>query len=219
LFQTLHAHGQVAIVTNAEDGWVELSAQQWLPNTAKWLKDHRDIPIVSARSWYDDLNLQYQSNPNTYTTTRLGDHQAALELVVQASDAFCKRHILRTESRGIGLSSSSSSPMRGITAQDQVKWKLLTMLFLVHYHVGEHRRFPICVSIGDSPVEREALLSLYRNCTHLLPPVRCIQLASLPSLALAIAQLRRLVTSVPLLLSPPHPLQQPLDVRLSISIP
>ena len=47
----LSENGKVMIITNAADGWVELSAQRFLPNTFEVLR--ADIEIVSARSKFE----------------------------------------------------------------------------------------------------------------------------------------------------------------------
>ena len=43
--------GTVLIITNAAEGWVELSAQRFLPHTAKILRS--GIEIVSARTKFE----------------------------------------------------------------------------------------------------------------------------------------------------------------------
>jgi hypothetical protein len=51
-------NGKVMIITNAADGWVELSAQRFLPKTFEVLRT--DIEIVSARSKFErELPGQY----------------------------------------------------------------------------------------------------------------------------------------------------------------
>jgi hypothetical protein len=51
-------NGKVMIITNAADGWVELSAQRFLPYTFEVLRT--DIEIVSARSKFErELPGQY----------------------------------------------------------------------------------------------------------------------------------------------------------------
>jgi hypothetical protein len=46
----------VCIVTNAQDGWIQQSAQRFLPSVIPWL---RHVDIISARSMYE------QKHPNT----------------------------------------------------------------------------------------------------------------------------------------------------------
>ena len=52
--------GKVLIITNAAEGWVELSAQRFLPLTAQVLKKGK-IEVISARTRYETLlPKQYQ---------------------------------------------------------------------------------------------------------------------------------------------------------------
>jgi len=51
---TAHSLGRVVIVTNAEKGWVELSAQRWLPSL-KWALDNLGVDVLSARSTWEPL--------------------------------------------------------------------------------------------------------------------------------------------------------------------
>lgn len=51
--------GQVLIITNAAEGWVELSAQRFMPITAKVLR--KNVEIISARTRFEkELPRQYQ---------------------------------------------------------------------------------------------------------------------------------------------------------------
>ena len=53
--------GQVLIITNAAEGWVELSASKFMPKTAYFLKQNKDVEIISARTKYEkSLPRQYQ---------------------------------------------------------------------------------------------------------------------------------------------------------------
>jgi hypothetical protein len=45
------ASGTTMIITNAAEGWVELSAQRFMPLTAKVLR--RDVEIISARTRFE----------------------------------------------------------------------------------------------------------------------------------------------------------------------
>lgn len=52
LLVNAHSLGTVVIVTNAERGWVELSAQRWLPSLL-WAVQRLDVEIISARSTWE----------------------------------------------------------------------------------------------------------------------------------------------------------------------
>lgn len=46
-------HGKTYIVTNAAEGWVEISARRFLPKT--WHELKTDVIIISARTKYEAL--------------------------------------------------------------------------------------------------------------------------------------------------------------------
>ena len=50
------ANGKTYIITNAGEGWVEYSAERFMPSVAPILKN---ITIISARSKYEHLTKDY----------------------------------------------------------------------------------------------------------------------------------------------------------------
>mmetsp|Transcript_1400 Transcript_1400/g.1874 ORF Transcript_1400/g.1874 Transcript_1400/m.1874 type:complete len:81 (+) Transcript_1400:1817-2059(+) len=59
LLEQSKKNGKVLIITNAAEGWVELSAQRFMPITYQCLKT--DIEIISARTKFEkELPRQYQ---------------------------------------------------------------------------------------------------------------------------------------------------------------
>jgi len=53
LIQKSKEFGKTYIVTNAAEGWVELSARRFLPKVFKELK--KDVVVISARTKYEAL--------------------------------------------------------------------------------------------------------------------------------------------------------------------
>lgn len=51
LLQMSKDNGKVLIITNAAEGWVELSARRFMPLTEKVLK--KNIEVISARTRYE----------------------------------------------------------------------------------------------------------------------------------------------------------------------
>ena len=47
-------HGQIVIVTNAESGWITLTAQKFMPRLGQLLESY---PMISARSTYEPLGI------------------------------------------------------------------------------------------------------------------------------------------------------------------
>lgn len=59
LIQKSKENGKVLIITNAAEGWVELSAQRFMPKTARILR--KNIEIISARTKFEtQFPRQYQ---------------------------------------------------------------------------------------------------------------------------------------------------------------
>lgn len=56
--------GVVKVITNAEEGWVELSGNKFMPRLAKFLKDN-DIKVVSARTTYES---DFPDSPSCWKT-------------------------------------------------------------------------------------------------------------------------------------------------------
>ena len=100
-------YGRVYIVTNATEGWVEISASRFLPKVHEVIKN--DVTIISARSNYDQLYprdplrwkieafLETRADMNEEVLTNLialGDShfeiKAAQNLGEQFSNAFIK---------------------------------------------------------------------------------------------------------------------------------
>ena len=51
LLEVSKRNGKVMIITNAAEGWVELSANRFMPLTNQIIK--KDIEIISARTRYE----------------------------------------------------------------------------------------------------------------------------------------------------------------------
>jgi hypothetical protein len=49
--QTAKTLGKIFIITNAAEGWVELSSHRFMPLVAKEIEE--DITIISARTMYE----------------------------------------------------------------------------------------------------------------------------------------------------------------------
>mmetsp|Transcript_15344 Transcript_15344/g.25934 ORF Transcript_15344/g.25934 Transcript_15344/m.25934 type:complete len:109 (+) Transcript_15344:1655-1981(+) len=82
-------NGKVLIITNAAEGWVELSAQRFMPLTAKVLKGN--IEVISARTKFEkELPRQYQEwkiRAFLETTQKL-EMQAVTNIVALGDNVF-----------------------------------------------------------------------------------------------------------------------------------
>lgn len=63
LLQTAKPLGKIYIITNAAEGWVEMSSQRFLPLVAKELEN--DVTVISARTKYE------KQFPHQYTEWKM----------------------------------------------------------------------------------------------------------------------------------------------------
>lgn len=88
LIRKSKTYGKTYIVTNAAEGWVELSAKRFLPKTLLELKD---VCVISARTKYDKLFPgQYQKwKVEAFLETKRDlDNDAITNLVAMGDNMF-----------------------------------------------------------------------------------------------------------------------------------
>jgi hypothetical protein len=98
------------------------------------------------------------------------------------------------------------------TVEEQTRWKFLAMLAILKREVQTMRTIPTLVQIGDSSVERNALLRIAQRLQPDLPPVKSIQVVQQPTSQVIVLELQQLTTAVPALAAQHDTL---LDVHLS----
>lgn len=64
ILQEALRYGVVKVITNAEEGWVELSGARFMPRLTKFLNDHH-IKVVSARTTYE---ADFPDSPSCWKT-------------------------------------------------------------------------------------------------------------------------------------------------------
>lgn len=81
LLKTVHALGTLLIVTNAGDGWVELSASRFMPAVRAFLDQHwRSVKIISARAKYAGV---FPTNPLQWKARTFADELADIHMKSQ----------------------------------------------------------------------------------------------------------------------------------------
>eukprot|EP00753_Platysulcus_tardus_P009942 PLAT2457.2.p2 GENE.PLAT2457.2~~PLAT2457.2.p2 ORF type:complete len:361 (-),score=179.70 PLAT2457.2:120-1202(-) len=98
LLTAAHAVGRVVIITNAESGWVELSAHRFFPSLARMLSS---IPVISARSTfegeYPDAPTEWKAAAFQHEIAVLSPRPGgALTQVISMGDSTHEREALAT---------------------------------------------------------------------------------------------------------------------------
>jgi len=106
VIQLLHltlSYGPVQIITNAETGWVQLSAQKFIPAVVPWLSK---LSIISARSTYEGA---YPKEPFRWKYCAFYDNLHSLfadrphapKNVISFGDSHVERQAVRSVTRGM----------------------------------------------------------------------------------------------------------------------
>lgn len=134
-------YGEVCVVTNAETGWVELSAQKFIPGVVPLLSR---LKVVSARSTFEDT---YPDSPLKWKyyamQDRLSSHFADVKLeknIISFGDSHVEREAVRSLTRGIPLTRTKSVKFAERPSMEQLRRQieLITNCFqYIHNHDGD----------------------------------------------------------------------------------
>lgn len=144
--QLLHSakkFGDVHVVTNAEEGWVELSAKKFIPGVLHAL---RGIKVLSARSTYEGrdpspLKWKYwafQDKLQQYFPSV--DHDGVYKNIISFGDSFVEREAVRLVTRGFSNISTKSVKFHEKPSMEQLRrqLELITNCFqYIHSHDGD----------------------------------------------------------------------------------
>lgn len=104
LLRRAQSFGSVIIITNAEDGWVELSAKRFMPSVLDALKDVR---VLSARSTYEKHDPRpthwkvraFRTEIDTRFSGCSSDAESLQKNVLSFGDSIHEREALRACTR------------------------------------------------------------------------------------------------------------------------
>jgi len=148
--------GEVHIVTNAETGWVQLSAQKFLPGVLPLLNK---IQIVSARSTYEAM---FPDSPLKWKycafQERLGTLLQATEInkhIISFGDSHVEREAIRAVTKDCPstITKSIKFAERPTIEQLQRQVELATDCFgYIHSHNGD---LDLCMSLSMVPTNQQ----------------------------------------------------------------
>lgn len=143
--QLLHSakkFGEVHVVTNAEEGWVELSAKKFIPGVLHAL---RGIKVLSARSTYEQrdpspLKWKYWAFQDKLQQHFPVDHEGVYKNIISFGDSFVEREAVRLVTRGFSNVSTKSVKFHEKPSMEQLRrqLELITNCFqYIHSHDGD----------------------------------------------------------------------------------
>jgi len=141
LLKLAKLYGHVHVVTNAETGWVQLSAKRYIPGVLPILDE---VTIISARSTYEPffpespLKWKFYAFQEKIGDLCLSGHRS--KNIISFGDSHVEREAVRAVTRGLPNTKTKSVKFAEKPSLDQLKrqLELVTNCFqYIHSHEGD----------------------------------------------------------------------------------
>jgi len=133
--------GEVHVVTNAETGWVQLSAQKFLPGVVPLLEK---VEVLSARSTYEgmfpDSPLKWKFYAFQQKLANVFSETKADKNILSFGDSHVEREAVRAVTRGLPNTTTKSVKFAERPSLEQLRRQieLVTNCFqYIHHHEGD----------------------------------------------------------------------------------
>jgi len=145
-------HGAVYIVTNGETGWVQLSAQKFLPGVVPFLEKVR---VLSARStfepYYPDAPMKWKFHAFQESLVQeYGDSQCVRN-VLSFGDSHAEREAIRAVTRGHPTTRTKSIKFAERPTIEQLMRQLELVSDCFPYITSHESDLDLCMSLSESP--------------------------------------------------------------------
>jgi len=141
VLQMAIGYGDVHIVTNAETGWVQLSAQKFIPGVVPMLNK---VKVLSARSTYEsmfpDSPLKWKFYAFQEKLASLFADQNCEKNIISFGDSHVEREAVRAVTRGSPMTLTKSVKFAERPSMEQLRRQieLVTNCFsYIHNHQGD----------------------------------------------------------------------------------
>lgn len=138
LLKLAMSYGDVHVVTNAETGWVQLSAKKFLPGIVPVLEQ---VKVLSARSTYETL---YPDSPVKWKfyafQEKLGTECKSSRNVISFGDSHVEREAVRAVTRGLSNTRTKSVKFAEKPSMEQLRRQLelvASCFQYIHGHEGD----------------------------------------------------------------------------------
>jgi len=148
--------GDVTIVTNAENGWVELSCKKFLPNVVPLVEK---LNIISARSTYEktfpDSPLQWKLSVFQQQLALIGpEHIASVKSVLSFGDSYVEREAILKATKFLECKTKSIK-FAERPSIDQLKKQLELVANCFKDIVSHQEDLDLCMILSVSPPPKE----------------------------------------------------------------
>jgi len=133
------SYGRVHIITNAETGWVQLSAQKFIPGVVPLLNK---VKVLSARSTYETmfpespLKWKYYAFQEKLSTSNCNPNTKLDRNVISFGDSHVEREAVRAVTRGLPNTRTKSVKFAERPSLEQLRRELELVVNCLNYIIG-----------------------------------------------------------------------------------
>lgn len=146
------AHGEVHIVTNGETGWVQLSAQKFLPRVVPYLDKVR---VTSARSMYERLvpnsPMKWKFHAFQESLAQLYTNNDCIKNILSFGDSHAEREAIRAVTRGLPNTRTKSIKFAERPTIEQLERQLELVGNCFQYIHTHEEDLDLCMSLSITP--------------------------------------------------------------------
>lgn len=150
-------YGEVHIVTNGETGWVQLSAQKFVPRVVPYLEKLR---ILSARSTFESLfpdsPMKWKFHAFQESLAQLYTHTDCIKNVLSFGDSHAEREAIRAVTRNLPLTRTKSIKFAERPSIEQLQRQLELVGNCFQYINNHEEDLDLCMSLSVTPNDQPA---------------------------------------------------------------
>lgn len=158
LLRLVRMYGDVHVVTNAETGWVQLSAKKFIPGVLPLLEE---VSVISARSAYEmffpESPLKWKFYAFRQKLADLGKKSHSHKNIISFGDSHVEREAVRAVTRGLPNTRTKSVKFAEKPSMEQLRrqLELVTNCFqYIHSHDGDlDLQLTVTKTEGASPTK------------------------------------------------------------------
>lgn len=153
VLEVAQTYGEVHIVTNGETGWVELSAQKFVPRVVPVLEK---LKIMSARSTFEKM---YPNSPMEWKFRAFEANLVSLysgppcfKNVLSFGDSHAEREAILAVTKGLPHTKTKSIKFAERPSVEQLQRQQELMVNSFQYLVSHEEDLDLCMSLSVAPV-------------------------------------------------------------------
>lgn len=143
------SYGEVHIVTNGETGWVQLSAQKFVPRVVPLLDSLR---VLSARSTFEDQfpdsPMQWKFQAFQQNLAELYSGPDCIKNVLSFGDSHAEREAIRAVTRGLPWTRTKSIKFAERPSIEQLQRQLELVVNCFQYISNHEEDLDLCMSLS-----------------------------------------------------------------------